>query len=601
MALEYIHGRKVLHRDIKSSNIFLTGNNTVKLGDFGISRVLENTWDVAQTCVGTPYYMSPEVCENKPYTYKSDVWSLGWVIYEIWSQEHAFSADNLLGLVYKIVQDKQKPIPDCYSEDLKKIVSVLLMKDSDKRPLVSELLMNPFIKNKMQEFILESGFIGNQKLKVRKMKEKKLEDYSNSSTAHSKISADEEAKTIQKAKSYTEDESYQKLTSTEKMKFRKRKEADAKAQELMAATRGAIDNYSEAKKKRFAEFYGTDANYEEGNAEAGHKTHKPIEKHRSFETPQSNHSRTNKYGNVVISNYVNNPIDEREELDVKKAQNLGITGSSFGDSFAANDRDENEGTFAGNDRWEDTFAGNDRWEDTFTGNDRWEDTFAANDRDNTMGTATKNLDTFKLSESNGSLISGLSLEDSAAHTMNKIQQKSVSYDDRKIVSSGKYDPEEYYYNYEAYQSDEFEIDDESDTSGSVVEAEKDPNELTCIVDNYKHYLQNENPVHLSDKDEKFQKEQEKLNEQLKQMDDLPIHEIAKIQLENRKLQIKQCLGSETFEKVYNLLYKERNKGTNNKKVYEKLRKLIPKGNKEVFTKCVDLDQIVSMDIFRQTQ
>lgn len=62
LSLEYIHGRKVLHRDLKSQNIFLTGNNTVKLGDFGISRVLENTVAVAQTVVGTPYYMSPEVC-----------------------------------------------------------------------------------------------------------------------------------------------------------------------------------------------------------------------------------------------------------------------------------------------------------------------------------------------------------------------------------------------------------------------------------------------------------------------------------------------------------------------------------------------------------
>jgi NIMA (never in mitosis gene a)-related kinase len=62
LSLEYIHGRKVLHRDIKSSNVFLTRNNTIKLGDFGISKVLENTNDHAITVQGTPYYMSPEVC-----------------------------------------------------------------------------------------------------------------------------------------------------------------------------------------------------------------------------------------------------------------------------------------------------------------------------------------------------------------------------------------------------------------------------------------------------------------------------------------------------------------------------------------------------------
>jgi NIMA (never in mitosis gene a)-related kinase 1/4/5 len=134
MALEYVHGRKILHRDLKSQNIFLTANNTIKLGDFGISKVLENTCDQALTVQGTPYYMSPEVCQSKPYTYTSDVWALGCILYELCTLKHAFSAENLLGLVFKIVQDKQEPISNEYSADLRNLVSLMLNKDEKKRP-----------------------------------------------------------------------------------------------------------------------------------------------------------------------------------------------------------------------------------------------------------------------------------------------------------------------------------------------------------------------------------------------------------------------------------------------------------------------------------
>eukprot|EP00913_Durusdinium_trenchii_P007683 g7219.t1 len=143
-ALQYIHGERILHRDLKTSNLFLMKSKfVVKLGDFGISRVLEGSIEAAITVVGTPYYMSPEVCENKPYTFKSDVWSLGCCLYEMCMLKHAFSADNLLGLVYKIVSDKYEPIPELYTAQLDTLIQRMLEKNAEIRPSVRELLADP--------------------------------------------------------------------------------------------------------------------------------------------------------------------------------------------------------------------------------------------------------------------------------------------------------------------------------------------------------------------------------------------------------------------------------------------------------------------------
>lgn len=118
MALEYMHARKVIHRDIKTQNIFLTGSNTVKIGDFGISKVLESTGQQAMTVVGTPYYMAPEACKSEPYTSKSDVWSLGCVLFELCTLKKAFAGDNLMALVMKIVDGNVEKIPSNYSSEL---------------------------------------------------------------------------------------------------------------------------------------------------------------------------------------------------------------------------------------------------------------------------------------------------------------------------------------------------------------------------------------------------------------------------------------------------------------------------------------------------
>lgn len=109
------------------------------------------------TVVGTPYYMSPEVCQNHPYTFKSDVWALGCVLYELCTLKHAFSADNLLGLVYKIVQDKYEPIPAHYSADLQSLINSLLNKNAQERPSVAQILQMPIVRDKMQEFVNKGG------------------------------------------------------------------------------------------------------------------------------------------------------------------------------------------------------------------------------------------------------------------------------------------------------------------------------------------------------------------------------------------------------------------------------------------------------------
>jgi len=90
LALKYIHDKKILHRDLKSQNIFLTKQGMIKLGDFGIARVLSCTQSRAYTYVGTPYYLSPELIRNKDYSFGADIWALGVLLYEMAALEMPF-------------------------------------------------------------------------------------------------------------------------------------------------------------------------------------------------------------------------------------------------------------------------------------------------------------------------------------------------------------------------------------------------------------------------------------------------------------------------------------------------------------------------------
>ncbi|XP_031549090.1 serine/threonine-protein kinase Nek4-like [Actinia tenebrosa] len=153
MALQYMHEKHILHRDLKTQNIFLTRSKIIKLGDLGIAKVLENSSDMATTLIGTPYYMSPELFSNRPYNHKSDVWALGCCLYEMCTLRHAFNAKDMSSLVYKILKGKIPPLPKQYSADLCSIIKNMLDQDPDKRPSVSRLLRHPYIKKQIAAFL----------------------------------------------------------------------------------------------------------------------------------------------------------------------------------------------------------------------------------------------------------------------------------------------------------------------------------------------------------------------------------------------------------------------------------------------------------------
>uniref|UniRef100_A0A096LPN6 non-specific serine/threonine protein kinase n=1 Tax=Poecilia formosa TaxID=48698 RepID=A0A096LPN6_POEFO len=144
LGLKHIHDRKILHRDIKSQNIFLTsGGMKVKLGDFGIARILNNTLEMARTCVGTPYYLSPEICESRPYNNKTILLLIITL----------FEGNSLRQLVSKICRGHYAPVPSRYSHDLRLLVTQLFKVNPRDRPSVSSVLRRPFLEKHVSKHI----------------------------------------------------------------------------------------------------------------------------------------------------------------------------------------------------------------------------------------------------------------------------------------------------------------------------------------------------------------------------------------------------------------------------------------------------------------
>ncbi|CAD8059426.1 unnamed protein product [Paramecium sonneborni] len=148
LGLKALHDQKVVHRDLKSANVFLSSDGTFKLGDLNVSKVAKGGFVYTQT--GTPYYASPEVWRDQPYDMKSDIWSLGCVVYEMCCLQTPFRAKDMDMLFQKVQRGTYDQIPNHFSRDLSQIISSLLKIQSNQRPTCDQILANPIVKKYMK-------------------------------------------------------------------------------------------------------------------------------------------------------------------------------------------------------------------------------------------------------------------------------------------------------------------------------------------------------------------------------------------------------------------------------------------------------------------
>ena len=137
--IKYIHSKNIIHRDLKPKNLFLSKDNHIKIGDFGISKSIGQ--DLTKSQVGTIPYFSPEIVKGENYNYKSDIWDLGVILYELTQLKHPFMCDDIQQVYKNICEGNiAKLRNDKYSKELIDLIYKLLKINPDDRLDINQLV-----------------------------------------------------------------------------------------------------------------------------------------------------------------------------------------------------------------------------------------------------------------------------------------------------------------------------------------------------------------------------------------------------------------------------------------------------------------------------
>jgi len=159
--LKILHDNNLIHRDLKSANIFLMKNGICKLGDLNITKLYKDDYlNLKNSQMGTPCYAAPEIWNDKGYSFKSDIWSLGCILYELCTLDLPFGERNIKEVYFNIMKGKYNNIPKHYSKEMEIIINLLLQKDPKKRPSCNEILENKIIVKVIDNLF---GFFGADK------------------------------------------------------------------------------------------------------------------------------------------------------------------------------------------------------------------------------------------------------------------------------------------------------------------------------------------------------------------------------------------------------------------------------------------------------